>query len=61
MRKAWRPKVPKNKAFVPGVSVRLTADDRKTIDKAIKESGLSQSEWARKSLNYVATNGIRIT
>jgi len=61
MRKAGRPKVPKNKAFVPGVSVRLTADDRKTIDKAIKESGLSQSEWARKSLNYVATNGIRIT
>jgi hypothetical protein len=61
MRKAGRPKVPKDKAFVPGVSVRLTANDRKTIDTAIKESGISQSEWARKALIYVAERGIKMT
>jgi len=58
MKKAGRPKVPKNKAFVPGVSVRLTAEDRKTIDKAIQKSGLSQSQWARKSLLYIAEHDI---
>ena len=61
MRKAGRPKVPKNKAFVPGISIRLTADDRKTIDQAIVESGLSQSEWARKSLIYTAQSRIKLT
>jgi hypothetical protein len=61
MKKAGRPKVPKNKAFVPGVSVRLTVDDRKAIDKAIQQSGLSQSEWARKSLLYVAERSISLT
>jgi len=54
MKKAGRPKVPKTKAFAPGISVRLTPDDRKTIDAGIKHSGLSQSDWARKSLLYVA-------
>lgn len=61
MSKVGRPKVPKSKAFVPGVSVRLTANDRKAIDVAIRQSGLSQSEWARKSLLYVAENGIRLS
>lgn len=61
MPKAGRPKVPKNKAFAPGVSVRLTTDDRKTIDGAIKQSGLSQSEWARRALLYIAEHGIGLT
>jgi hypothetical protein len=61
MSKVGRPKVPKNKAFVPGVSVRLTADDRKTIDAAIQQSGLTQSEWARKALIYVAGQRIKLT
>lgn len=61
MSKVGRPKVPKDKAFVPGVSVRLTAADRKTIDTAIKESGISQSDWARKALIYVAERGIKLT
>jgi hypothetical protein len=58
MNKAGRPKVPKNKAFVPGVSVRLTVNDRQIIDAAIAKSGLSQSEWARKALIYVAQRRI---
>lgn len=59
--KAGRPKVPKDKAKAPGISVRLTQDERQAIDSAIKTSGLSQSNWARKSLIHIATSGIRIT
>jgi hypothetical protein len=60
-KKAGRPKVAKSKARSPGISVRLTADERKPIDAAVKLSGLTQSNWARKSLQYVAVNGICIT
>jgi len=60
-RKAGRPKVEKAKARAPGISVRLTPDERKPIDSAIRASGLTQSEWARKSLHYIASNCIRIT
>jgi len=60
-KKAGRPKVPKHEAKVPGISVRLTAGERKAIDDAIKRSDLTQSEWARKSLIYVASHDIRIT
>ena len=56
-----RPKVPKNKAKAPGISVRLTLDERKGINDAIIRSGLTKSDWARKSLIYVANNDIRIT
>ena len=45
-----RPKVPKNRAKSPGISVRLVPNERKTIDRAIAASGLSQSDWARKAL-----------
>ena len=61
MSKAGRPKVPKNKAFAPGISIRLTAEERKRIQGAIRLSGLSQSDFARKCLQYVLVNGIRIT
>jgi hypothetical protein len=61
MKKAGRPKVPKNKALAPGISVRLSPAERETIESAIKASGLSQSKWARKGLIYVATHDIRIT
>jgi hypothetical protein len=60
-KKAGRPKVSKLKARAPGISVRLTPDERKPIDAAIKASGLTQSDWARKSLIHVATGGICIT
>jgi hypothetical protein len=61
MPKAGRPKTAKDKARSPGISVRLTIAEKTAIDAAIKRSGLSQSEWARKCLIYVATSGIRIT
>jgi hypothetical protein len=50
MNKFGRPKVPKNKALAPGISVRLTPTERRAVDAAIKRSGLSQSEWCRKTL-----------
>jgi uncharacterized protein (DUF1778 family) len=53
-----RPKVPKNKAKSPGISVRLSPSERATIDKAIAKSGLSQSDFARKSLLYVSERNI---
>jgi uncharacterized protein (DUF1778 family) len=60
-KKVGRPKVSKGNARSPGISIRLTPDERKPIDLAIKLSGLTQSNWARKSLLYVASNGICIT
>jgi hypothetical protein len=60
-KKAGRPKLPKNKVFAPGMSIRLTEGDRKPINDAIKRSGLTQSDWIRKSLIYVATHDIGIT
>jgi hypothetical protein len=48
--KAGRPKLSKNKVYAPGISLRLVLGERKAIDKAIADSGLTQSEWARKAL-----------
>lgn len=56
-----RPKKAENESLAPGISLRLTKQERKEIDAAIDKSGLSQSDWARKSLLYVATQNIRIT
>lgn len=53
-----RPKVPKNRAKSPGISVRLTPDERALIDKAISASGLKTSEFARKALLQAANGGI---
>ena len=52
-----RPKTAKNKAKIPGISVRLAQDERKLIDRAIQISGLSQSDWARKALLSAAGGG----
>lgn len=60
-KKAGRPKKSKAESRSPGISVRLTKDEREPIDTAVKRSGLSQSDWARKSLLYVAAHDIRIT
>jgi len=60
MRKRGRPKVPKSKALTPGISVRLTASERKAVDAAIARSGLSQSQWARKVL-LSAAGGRKVT
>jgi len=59
-KKSGRPKLPKNKVFSPGISIRLPANERKIINAAIKHSGLSQSEWVRKSLLYSAAHGINL-
>lgn len=56
MNKFGRPKVPKNKALAPGISVRLTPEERKLVDAAVTNSGLTKSEWARKMLLSAATN-----
>ncbi len=56
--KVGRPKLPQNKVYSPGISLRLPQSDRKAIDAAIAASGLTQSIWARKALLYVAKNGI---
>ncbi len=53
-KRVGRPKVPKNKVYSPGISIRLAQDERKAIDKAIAASGLSQSDWARKALLFAA-------
>ena len=59
-KRVGRPKVPKNRAKSPGISLRLVQDERKVIDRAIEASGLTQSDWARKALLYVATKGINL-
>jgi hypothetical protein len=56
MHKRGRPKVPKNKARVPGISVRLTTTERKLVDGAITRSGLTQSEWCRQVLTSAAAH-----
>jgi hypothetical protein len=60
-KKAGRPSVPKHKRRTPAYSVRLTQDEKKPIDAAIKASGLGSSVWCKKSLQYIVANGICIT
>jgi hypothetical protein len=60
-KKAGRPAVPKDKQRTPAYSIRLTSDEKRPIDEAIKASGLGSTVWCRKSLQYIVTNGIRIT
>jgi hypothetical protein len=57
MNKFGRPKVPKEQALTPGISVRLTAAERKAVAAAVKKSGLTQSEWCRKVLLSEAKYG----
>ena len=57
-KKMGRPRKPKNETRAPGISVRFTPEERKPIDEAVKASGMSQSDWARRSLLYVATRKI---
>jgi len=57
-KRVGRPKIPKRKAKAPGISIRLSAEERKMINASITQSGLTQSEFARKALLYWATNYI---
>ena len=45
-----RPRVPKATAKAPGISIRLSQDERKLIDRAIQLTGMSQSDWVRRIL-----------
>lgn len=56
-----RPPKPKGDVRQPGISARFNESEMETISKAVKTSGLGRSDWARKSLLYIAINGIRIT
>jgi hypothetical protein len=60
-KKVGRPKKSKKESRTPGISVRFTADERKPVDSAVKRSGMTQSDWARKALIYVAEHGIQLT
>ena len=57
IKRVGRPKVPKNRAKSPGISVRLATNERKAIDAAIAASGLTQSIWARKTYLFPMTDG----
>ena len=61
MAKVGRPKKPSSDSRAPGISVRLTPNEELAIRDAVRRSGLTKSEWARKSLLHVANNDIRIT
>jgi hypothetical protein len=56
-RKVGRPPTPRREYKNPGISVRLSADERKDVDTAVRHSGLSQSDWARKHLLAAAKSG----
>jgi hypothetical protein len=60
-KKAGRPKADPNQERSPGVSIRLNVSEMKEIRAAIKESGLSQSDWARKYLLAAARDDKRNT
>ncbi len=48
--KMGRPKVAKAKLRGILVQARLSPDENKAISAAVKRSGLSTSEWVRKTL-----------
>ena len=61
MGNAGRPKAPQDRERKPGISIRLTDAELDTIQRAVNESGMKTSVWARKALLYVAIRGIRMT
>jgi hypothetical protein len=60
-RKAGRPRKPSGTAKTDTITVKLSADDKAKVDKAVKVSGLGRSTWARKCLLYVAEKNISVT
>lgn len=49
-----RPPLPKGEAKGALLSVRFSADERRTLQGAAERSGESLSEWARRTLLSVA-------
>jgi len=56
-----RPAKPREVARNPGLSIRLTAEERRVIDAAVARSGLTQSAWVRNALLAAARDAKRIT
>ncbi len=60
--KVGRPKLDKHKARTKVITLRLTEPEYLLINSFVPtDYGNNQSEWIRKTLLYVITNGIRIT
>ena len=60
MPKAGRPKLPKNelRAVFP---MRLSKDERKSVEKAAQATGEKATQWARNQLMRAAGHDIRTT
>ena len=52
-----RPKMPKGTANNVLIAVRVSIDDNKTIQAAIKASKVKKPEWLRNALLSAATEG----
>lgn len=55
--KMGRPKLPRKLAKGSLLSVRFTAEERKSLDAAAERTGLSLSQWARKTMLASANEG----
>jgi uncharacterized protein (DUF1778 family) len=56
---AGRPKKPDDEARGNVLRIRLTTDERKTLDDAAKSRGLESSTWARMELLTLAKKLLR--
>jgi uncharacterized protein (DUF1778 family) len=56
--KLGRPKIPKSDRKGKITGVRLTPDERKTIDTAAFNEGLELSKWIRKTLLEAAKSAL---
>ena len=56
---AGRPKKPDDEARGNVLRIRLTTEERKTLDEAAKSRGLESSTWARMELLTLAKKLLR--
>jgi uncharacterized protein (DUF1778 family) len=56
---AGRPKKPDDEARDNVLRIRLTTEERKTLDEAAKSRGLESSTWARMELLRLAKKLLR--
>jgi hypothetical protein len=56
-RKIGRPRIAKKEYKGPGFSVRLTATERRVVERAISNSGKEKAEWLRDALLAEARRG----
>ncbi len=60
-KKMGRPKLPKNKAKDSVFTLRLSEEERTSLEQAAKSEGLTPSEFARIVLQKASTRIKRIT